>query len=104
MIRRPPRSTLFPYTTLFRSRQPLREAADHLRRRLAPQGDDGALEHVRTVEDRAPGEGHADRPRDNPPVVVRARRSAAGGDGEAAGPRDPRRGNGPGGGGNSWDA
>src|SRR3712207_8116261 len=23
MIRRPPRSTLFPYTTLFRSRQPL---------------------------------------------------------------------------------
>src|SRR5690349_23709012 len=31
MIRRPPRSTLFPYTTLFRS-----EAGDHLqRRRLA---------------------------------------------------------------------
>src|SRR2546426_4286850 len=25
MIRRPPRSTLFPYTTLFRSRQPRRE-------------------------------------------------------------------------------
>src|ERR1041384_1695518 len=25
MIRRPPRSTLFPYTTLFRSRQRLRE-------------------------------------------------------------------------------
>src|SRR5437667_2313670 len=24
MIRRPPRSTLFPYTTLFRSREPLR--------------------------------------------------------------------------------
>src|SRR5574342_182846 len=24
MIRRPPRSTLFPYTTLFRSRQPIR--------------------------------------------------------------------------------
>src|SRR2546429_5819585 len=30
MIRRPPRSTLFPYTTLFRSRRPLPEA----RRRL----------------------------------------------------------------------
>src|SRR2546426_9066327 len=29
MIRRPPRSTLFPYTTLFRSRQRLR--ADHYR-------------------------------------------------------------------------
>src|SRR3712207_8913090 len=31
MIRRPPRSTLFPYTTLFRSRQPgLRQPGDHL--------------------------------------------------------------------------
>src|SRR2546430_4104532 len=27
MIRRPPRSTLFPYTTLFRSKLPLRRAA-----------------------------------------------------------------------------
>src|SRR5438034_4582831 len=27
MIRRPPRSTLFPYTTLFRSRQRIREPA-----------------------------------------------------------------------------
>src|SRR3989441_2323644 len=27
MIRRPPRSTLFPYTTLFRSREPLLERA-----------------------------------------------------------------------------
>src|SRR2546426_8140371 len=27
MIRRPPRSTLFPYTTLFRSRRPLGRAA-----------------------------------------------------------------------------
>src|SRR5256885_9230429 len=35
MIRRPPRSTLFPYTTLFRSRQPLRDAAGHLLRRHA---------------------------------------------------------------------
>src|SRR3989454_12208231 len=31
MIRRPPRSTLFPYTTLFRSPPP-----------LAPRGEDGA--------------------------------------------------------------
>src|SRR3712207_6907265 len=40
MIRRPPRSTLFPYTTLFRSRRP-RAAADGeerlLRHPLAPQ-------------------------------------------------------------------
>src|SRR3712207_8487593 len=27
MIRRPPRSTLFPYTTLFRSRQPMQSAS-----------------------------------------------------------------------------
>src|SRR2546430_5620553 len=33
MIRRPPRSTLFPYTTLFRSprRDPSRQAGGHLR-------------------------------------------------------------------------
>src|SRR5258708_25093604 len=38
MIRRPPRSTLFPYTTLFRSSHPDRErhaAAVHPRRRVA---------------------------------------------------------------------
>src|SRR4051812_49540007 len=29
MIRRPPRSTLFPYTTLFRSRHPLRRGATY---------------------------------------------------------------------------
>src|SRR2546426_7317826 len=29
MIRRPPRSTLFPYTTLFRSRGPTGSRADH---------------------------------------------------------------------------
>src|SRR2546430_12091300 len=34
MIRRPPRSTLFPYTTLFRSRDPERPCCDgHGRRR-----------------------------------------------------------------------
>src|SRR6266496_6070729 len=35
MIRRPPRSTLFPYTTLFRSRRP-RAAAPRWRVRPAP--------------------------------------------------------------------
>src|ERR1041384_1852243 len=29
MIRRPPRSTLFPYTTLFRSRKPLLQSVEH---------------------------------------------------------------------------
>src|SRR4051812_49997649 len=33
MIRRPPRSTLFPYTTLFRSRRPCCEVPNHYRRR-----------------------------------------------------------------------
>src|SRR3712207_8874245 len=32
MIRRPPRSTLFPYTTLFRSRQELRQGFASFRR------------------------------------------------------------------------
>src|SRR2546429_6964889 len=47
MIRRPPRSTLFPYTTLFRSRAtPQADAADPARRRRHEQpaeaaGDDG---------------------------------------------------------------
>src|SRR3712207_8322140 len=36
MIRRPPRSTLFPYTTLFRSAG---RDDDHLHRRLAVRGD-----------------------------------------------------------------
>jgi len=36
MIRRPPRSTLFPYTTLFRSPEPLKSAVIQLtRNRLA---------------------------------------------------------------------
>src|SRR3989442_6807762 len=38
MIRRPPRSTLFPYTTLFRSRGPVLDAAPWVRP-LALQSD-----------------------------------------------------------------
>src|SRR5689334_24108746 len=38
MIRRPPRSTLFPYTTLFRSRWPRARTADHPETRRAPCG------------------------------------------------------------------
>src|SRR3712207_7424996 len=37
MIRRPPRSTLFPYTTLFRSRLPLAQRRHEPRPRRAPQ-------------------------------------------------------------------
>src|SRR2546422_5903204 len=43
MIRRPPRSTLFPYTTLFRSRA----AHGHLRDRRAPRAPQGARPAVR---------------------------------------------------------
>src|SRR6267378_4789747 len=53
MIRRPPRSTLFPYTTLFRSRQrPARRFEDQLRLRDAAAADDqhrGPL-HARSEE------------------------------------------------------
>src|SRR3989442_14076531 len=38
MIRRPPRSTLFPYTTLFRSGEPVQEERDSSRDRVCPQG------------------------------------------------------------------
>src|SRR5206468_7864599 len=45
MIRRPPRSTLFPYTTLFRSRLPRRRRPARLGRRLRQQ-------HPLPLEDR----------------------------------------------------
>src|SRR3712207_8582627 len=65
MIRRPPRSTLFPYTTLFRS-HPLRgrllarqreepAAAAHLRHGVGEQGGPQGLS-------RAAGRGRAPRP------------------------------------------
>src|SRR3712207_8471744 len=38
MIRRPPRSTLFPYTTLFRSEHRGLDALQHARRGLAAEG------------------------------------------------------------------
>src|SRR3712207_7249510 len=70
MIRRPPRSTLFPYTTLFRSDQPhvleLRVAVDEevaVARRLV-------LTDAR-LHERCAGEGGEPLPQD----VARARRS-----------------------------
>src|SRR2546430_6580760 len=44
MIRRPPRSTLFPYTTLFRSHA---RGADH----PGPEGDDAARRGARRSEE-----------------------------------------------------
>src|SRR2546429_8499144 len=53
MIRRPPRSTLFPYTTLFRS--PQRPRLEPARPRLRPAAADdepGPLEHLQMLRDR----------------------------------------------------
>src|SRR2546427_2899340 len=52
MIRRPPRSTLFPYTTLFRSSRPVRA----LQRQMADR-------HGRV------GDGELDRPLEHPHVA-----------------------------------
>src|SRR3712207_7792035 len=49
MIRRPPRSTLFPYTTLFRSRVMGREDLDGRGLRMRGHDDDEAAAHVEDV-------------------------------------------------------
>src|SRR3712207_8397790 len=65
MIRRPPRSTLFPYTTLFRSDQAALAQRDHLgQQRASGRGDgdrvaDGGLEPLDL-------ELHPDHPLDPP--------------------------------------
>ena len=56
---------------------------------------------VRAVAHREAGQGHADRPGDDAPVVLRPRRPAALGDLRAARAGDPRRGRRPRGGGRS---
>src|SRR3712207_6940967 len=57
MIRRPPRSTLFPYTTLFRSHPSAGVALDVRRRRLHPR-------QPRPRRDLRRGEGEGVRARD----------------------------------------
>src|SRR5690348_18295125 len=53
MIRRPPRSTLFPYTTLFRSVEPVDRGVDDARAdRVHPDPDGGQVAGT--------GHGHAD--------------------------------------------
>src|SRR3712207_7797130 len=63
MIRRPPRSTLFPYTTLFRS-----QAGDEEEDRQQPVGSPGAQRQVQVQRGRADGEA------DQRLVPVRPRR------------------------------
>src|SRR5256885_6597112 len=77
MIRRPPRSTLFPYTTLFRSRLRVQELVRVPARRQRPRlglavADDARDEEVRVVVGRA--EGVRERVAELPALVDRARR------------------------------
>src|SRR2546427_606602 len=77
MIRRPPRSTLFPYTTLFRSRSIRRDAPDgplHLRRDTPVELRLNVLGAERTCEGRAQneGKGQADGPHRCAPCAVTA--------------------------------
>src|SRR3712207_6899401 len=66
MIRRPPRSTLFPYTTLFRSERDERRRA---RRRHRRRG--GRLRHgLRAEQGRRPGHARRARGRRVPGVGV----------------------------------
>src|SRR3712207_7647207 len=63
MIRRPPRSTLFPYTTLFRSRRASGARADH-RRRGAGGGSPGRALGDRQLPERRRAERPGGRCRD----------------------------------------
>src|SRR3989449_7456517 len=64
MIRRPPRSTLFPYTTLFRSppdradrnREPLARGLPRRAARAPLRGDRDGLPHASRAEGAAPAE------------------------------------------------
>src|SRR3712207_8118902 len=61
MIRRPPRSTLFPYTTLFRSGGVVDEAEDPLRRGAGGGGQGGAHRHGDALEGDPGGRPGRDR-------------------------------------------
>src|SRR3954449_3821806 len=50
MIRRPPRSTLFPYTTLFRSQRPPRQGPWPRARRAGRRGDRRSEEHTSELQ------------------------------------------------------
>src|SRR2546422_5334411 len=57
MIRRPPRSTLFPYTTLFRSTQD--QPDDSLRGHRVESGGRRIVKHDRGAADQRPRDRHA---------------------------------------------
>src|SRR3989442_11504847 len=76
MIRRPPRSTLFPYTTLFRSKPPSessRRASGRRRRRAAPSRPPrvGRSASFRHGEDATRSEEHTSELQSRPHLVCR---------------------------------
>src|SRR5438093_12382902 len=58
MIRRPPRSTLFPYTTLFRSEQPAPGLRGHRLGRLLHHRHHGRLADLVPLRERPRSEEH----------------------------------------------
>src|SRR2546430_12153833 len=66
MIRRPPRSTLFPYTTLFRSQSGAQSRGHGNGRRENDGHDRGVSRITRDVPDAAGGEPSGKRDRDWP--------------------------------------
>src|SRR5688572_33121656 len=50
MIRRPPRSTLFPYTTLFRSAEPAAASGVRGARNAPPRGGRGSERHPNALQ------------------------------------------------------
>src|SRR3989454_7128240 len=72
MIRRPPRSTLFPYTTLFRSSDLLLLSSHGNPQETVPgQKKDGAQgpQKGQNCEDNLPGSGHGDGPAEGGPFL-----------------------------------
>src|SRR3712207_7463236 len=63
MIRRPPRSTLFPYTTLFRSRPRALRSGERARRDELPLGRRERRRHRADRRTHPEPEGHHVRPR-----------------------------------------
>src|SRR5207253_10785175 len=62
MIRPPPRSTLFPYTTLFRSTRPLTHAKNGTANVIAPRSVPATQRHVRRLTPHRPRAGRSGTP------------------------------------------
>src|SRR3712207_7425663 len=78
MIRRPPRSTLFPYTTLFRSARRLEQHARDRQPLLLPAGEPvAAVTHdgVQAIRERPHQPGDAGAAQRGPQLVVGDRKS-----------------------------